>query len=119
MLGVFLLQRRQQLLAQAAHLSRQLTRLLTHGAKAVKRQRCRQVVQHAADIDPGRSGANQQRRIDGRFEERELLDLTFDVHAVSDLEEPIRDRIPPPEDLLVSGHAEEEVLQRATVEEGG
>src|SRR5215831_3627647 len=59
-----------------------------------------------ADAEPGRDRAHQQSGIDRRREQGELALDPFDVLTVSDLVEPVRDRIPVADQLLVARDTE-------------
>ena len=63
-------------------------------AESIVRRRRVEARDHAAEIYARRGRANEEARIDRRVEQRQLSDDALDVHAVADLEEPIRDRVP-------------------------
>src|SRR5262245_43526473 len=69
-----------------------------------------QVVQHAAQIDPGGGGLDEQGRINRRLKQRQLADDALNVHAVANLEKPVFDRIPIFRQVIVGRNAEIEGL---------
>src|SRR5262249_38828520 len=59
-----------------------------------------------------RSSGHEQRRIDRRLEQRQLLKDAFNVQTMADLEEPIGHRVPVTEQLVVFRAAEVEQLRQ-------
>ena len=62
--------------------------------------------QYSVDIQARRFCPNEQGRIDPRFPQRQCARDALDVHAVTDLEEPVLHQIPVSEQGLVRRHAE-------------
>src|SRR5690349_13578360 len=65
------------------------------------RQGRAEIVQDAAQIDPLIGGQNQQRRVDWRLEQRKLTYHALNIHAVTDFEQAVGNRIPVGEQLIV------------------
>src|SRR5579862_1419802 len=94
MLGITFLERSEQCGAEAAHFICEFERFLNEHLRAVRRERLIQAADNAADADAGRCRLYEHAGIDGRIEERQLLEDALDVFAMANLEEPVLDRAP-------------------------
>src|SRR5215208_7171762 len=108
MLTVLLFQGREQRTAQAPHLAAELQRLLNQQQGAHRAYRLVHSADDAPDIDPGRRRLDQHTGVDRRVEEGELAHHALDVHAMPNLVEPVGDRVPVREQLVVAWDAEVE-----------
>src|SRR5450755_2793698 len=96
--------------AQRLEVVAQLGRFLQHNVKPVGREGSIDIVEHTRDIDAGSDCSDKQPRIDFWFEYGQRALYSFDVHAMANLEQPIGDRVPITEQIVVGGDAE--VLHR-------
>ena len=82
-------------------------RFLLQHLESVRQQWRVEIVKDAADIHTRCSSLDEQARIDGWLEQRQLTHHPFDIHAMANLEEPVLDDIPIAHELVVLGNAEE------------
>ncbi len=86
--------------------------MLQERVEAIERQRRVEIGEPAADIDATGDGFDERGRIDRRFEQRQLPHDALDVHAVSNLEQPIGDRVPICQHVVVLRQTEVERLRQ-------
>ena len=111
---VLLLDRRQQRRAQLAQRARHHLGLRQQHREAVQRHRSVELAQHLVGAATGGQRADQQPRVDGRLEQRQVAYRATQVHLVAQLEQAVFDAVPVLHELVVLRHAE--VLQVAELE---
>ena len=110
---VFLLHRREQVIAQRFHFLADLGRFLHQKLEAHQWQGLIRPADDGTHIQPGCRCPRQHGRIDRRFEQRQLTEGTLDIQTVADFKQAISHCVPIAQYLVIARHTEIERFAQA------